>query len=114
MYQVCLGLPHRYDVITSPIYEMRRKIEPKDLKYRIRERHVAQCTILGMPLNWGEFYKKVAEVSGSHWSRIQRLSTCRRDSELIATADELSVLAALLNCAATDLAAEAAERVVAV
>lgn len=111
---MCLGLPHHYDVITSRIYEMRRKLESKDLKYRIRERRVAQCTIAGAQLNWGEFYKAVAAISGSHWTRIQRLATCRRESDLIATTVELSALAQVIGCTAEELAAEAAERVVAV
>lgn len=86
----------------------------ENLKYGIRKRYYARCTQTGVPVNLTSLYDTVAESCGKHRNSIRKIVNCQKGSPIVATMDELEAFAQILGCTATELAAEAAERVVAV
>lgn len=88
-------------------------IDPKSLKYGIRQRYLAHCTRTMKQPDWTAFYETVSKMCGSAARRIQRLVLTKPDNEIIATREELAAFASVLECQIEDLANEAAERVVA-
>lgn len=94
---------------------MRRKVEPKELKYRFREHYLGRCARLCIQADFAGFYAEVAKCCGHavHPVRIQRLTLAKRTDVMTATSTEVMAFAEVLEVSADQLTKEAGERVVA-